>query len=132
GIRDKLVTGVQTCALPIWKDRLDVAFGDDSLLAKPRPTHDSLATAYGYATRACGFQMWRHEGKLTGLSARGEATLAEAFAQHFRISNDGLVVSDFKSTRVMGEQIMALCKGHSRENIAASIQKVAEDFILLS
>src|SRR5438094_9987383 len=42
------------------------------------------------------------------------------------------IFSDFKSTRVMGEQIMALCEGHSRENIAASIQKVAEDFILRS
>ena len=128
GIGDNISYSVRA----LRKDRLDVVFGDDSLLARPRPTHDSLATAYGYATRACGFQMWRHEGKLTGLSARGEATLAEAFAQHFRISDDGLVVSDFKSTRVMGEQIMALCKGHSRENIAASIQKVAEDFILRS
>ncbi len=110
--------------------RLDLHYGADSLLAKRRATHDSLATAYGFATMACGFRMWRHEGKLTGLSARGEPTLADAFAKHFRVSGDGLIEADFKSTRIMGEQILALCKGHSRENIAASIQQVAEDVIL--
>jgi carbamoyltransferase len=110
--------------------KLALHYGDDSLLATKRGTHDSLATAYGFATLACGFRMWRHEGKLTGLSARGEPTLADAFARHFRLTPDGLIESDFKSTRRMGEQILALCKGHSRENVAASIQKVAEDLTL--
>jgi carbamoyltransferase len=122
-----------SCSIRMLRnDRLELAFGDDGLLANPRATHDSLATAYGYATRACGFRMWRHEGKLTGLSARGEPTLASALARHFWISDDGLVVSDFKSARIMGERIMAMCKGHIRENIAASIQKVAEDLTLRS
>jgi carbamoyltransferase len=76
--------------------------------------------------------MWRHEGKLTGLSARGEPTLADTFAQHFHLNEGGLVVSDFKSTRVMGEKIVAMCQGESRENIGASIQKVAEDLTLQS
>src|SRR4029077_13837236 len=80
GIGDNISYSVRT----LRKDRLDVAFGDDSLLARPRPTHDSLATAYGYATRACGFHMWRHEGKLTGLSARRGAAPAQALAPHFR------------------------------------------------
>ncbi len=128
GIGDNISYSIRT----LRKDKLDVAFGTDDLLAKARRTHDSLATAYGYATRACGFRMWRHEGKLTGLSARGEPTLAEVFARDFRISDDGLVVSDFTRTRFMGERIMALSKGHPRENIAASIQKLAEDLILRS
>jgi carbamoyltransferase len=112
--------------------RIDLHFGDDSLLASQRKTHDSLATAYGYATAACGFRMWRHEGKLTGLAARGEPVLADTFARHFRVDENGLVVSDFKSTRVMGETILAKCKGHRREDIAASIQQVAEDLTLQS
>jgi carbamoyltransferase len=126
GIGDNISYSIRT----LRKGRLDLAYGDDSLLAKRRATHDSLATAYGFATMACGFRMWRHEGKLTGLSARGEPTLADAFARHFRLSADGLITSDFKSTRTMGEKILALCHGHSHENIAASIQKVAEDLIL--
>lgn len=112
--------------------RLDLLFGDDRLLEARRQTHDALATAYGFATQACGFRMWRHEGKLTGLAAWGEPTLAEAFARHFRLDDNGLVRSDFKSTRIMGEAILALCRGHARENIAASIQKVAEDLALAS
>ena len=110
--------------------RLDLYYGDDSLLASRRASHDSLATAYGYATKACGFRMWRHEGKLTGLSARGEPVLADALARHFDIGADGLIIGDFKSTRVMGETILSICNGHSRETIAASIQKVAEDLTL--
>ena len=83
--------------------RLDLYYGDDSLLRQPGAlSHDSLATAYGYATKACGFRMWRHEGKLTGLSARGEPVLADALARHFDIGADGLIDGDFKSTRVMG------------------------------
>jgi carbamoyltransferase len=109
---------------------LDLHYGDDRLLARRRATHDSLATAYGFATMACGFRMWRHEGKLTGLSARGEPKLADAFSRHFRLSADGLIESDFKSTRIMGEKILSLCHGQSRETIAASIQKVAEDLTL--
>jgi carbamoyltransferase len=112
--------------------RLDLHYGDDSLLARQRPTHDSLATAYGFATVAAGFRMWRHEGKLTGLSAYGEPKLEDAFLRHFRVGADGLIASDFKSTRVMGERIMAICLGHDRETIAASIQKVAEDLMLQS
>src|SRR6185295_2473121 len=112
--------------------RLDLGYGDDALLAKNRATHDSLATAYGYATMACGFRMWRHEGKLTGLAARGEPRLADAFMRHFRLNADGLVVSDFKSTRIMAESILALCAGHRREDIAASVQQVVEELMLRS
>jgi carbamoyltransferase len=126
GIGDNISYSVRT----LRDGRLDVAFGDDSLIARKRPTHDGLATAYGFATEACGFRMWRHEGKLTGLSARGEPTLAESFAKHFRLTADGLIASDFKSNADMREGVLALCQGHSRETIAASIQKVAEDFTL--
>jgi carbamoyltransferase len=128
GIGDNISYSVRN----LRQGRIDLKFGADSLLASQRKTHDSLATAYGYATAACGFRMWRHEGKLTGLAARGEPVLADKFAEHFRLDDNGLVVSDFKSTRVMGEAIVAICAGHDRANIAASIQKVAEDFTLKS
>jgi carbamoyltransferase len=126
GVGDNISYSIRT----LRDGRLDLHYGDDSLLAKRRATHDSLATAYGFATMACGFRMWRHEGKLTGLSARGAPVLADALARHFRLSAEGLIESDFKSTAIMGETILNLCRHHSREDIAASIQKVAEDFIL--
>jgi carbamoyltransferase len=126
GIGDNISYSVRT----LEDGKLKLHYGADSLLERKRATHDSLATAYGFATMAAGFRMWRHEGKLTGLSARGEPVLAGALADHFRVTPDGLIVSDFKSTRVMGEEIVRLCRGHTRENIAASMQQVAEDFIL--
>ena len=76
--------------------------------------------------------MWRHEGKLTGLSARGEPTLSPLLMRHFRVGQNGVIVSDFKSTRIMAESILAICKGQPRENVAASIQQVAENLTLQS
>jgi carbamoyltransferase len=128
GIGDNVSYSVRT----LENGGLALHYGADSLLERRRSTHDSLATAYGFATMAAGFRMWRHEGKLTGLSARGEPILADALARHFRVTSDGLIVSDFASTRIMGEEIVKLCRGHARENIAASMQKVAEDFTLKS
>jgi len=126
GIGDNISYSIRT----LRDGNLALHYGDDRLLARRRATHDSLATAYGFATMACGFRMWRHEGKLTGLSARGQPTLAEALGRHFRFGPDGLIEADFKSTRIMGETILRLCHGHAREDVAASIQKVAEDLIL--
>jgi carbamoyltransferase len=109
--------------------RLDCLFGGDDWLMVKRAPKNSLATAYGHSTIAAGFRMWRHEGKLTGLSARGEPTLRDALAKHFRLGEDGLIASDFTSWRVMEKRILALCRGHSRENIAASMQQLTEDLI---
>jgi carbamoyltransferase len=108
---------------------IECLFGGDSWLTVRRAPRNSLATAYGHATIAAGFRMWRHEGKLTGLSALGEPTLTDAFARHFWLGKDGLIASDFSSWRTMQERILAISRGHSRENIAASIQKLVETLI---
>jgi carbamoyltransferase len=109
--------------------QLDCLFGGDEWLKVHRAPKNSLATAYGHATTAAGFRMWRHEGKLTGLSARGEPKLRDALARHFRLGQDGLIACDFTSWRVMEKGIRAICQGHSRETIAASIQQLTEDLI---
>jgi carbamoyltransferase len=109
--------------------RLECHFGGDEWLTVRRAPRNSLATAYGLATKAAGFRMWRHEGKLTGLSAHGEPTVAGELARHFRLGDDGLVDCDFTSWRVMDRRIAKICRGVSRENIAASIQKLVEDII---
>jgi carbamoyltransferase len=109
--------------------RIECHYGDDRLITSRDVRRNSLATAYAHATAACGFRMFRHEGKLTGLSARGEPELADAFARHFRLGDDGLIASDFVSWKALERTVLAICRGHSRETIAASIQKVAEDLI---
>jgi carbamoyltransferase len=125
GVGDNVSYSIRT----LKDGRLECLFGGDDWLMVPHAPRNSLATAYGHATIAAGFRMWRHEGKLTGLSARGEPALRDALARHFRLGADGLIASDFKSWRTMQKKISAICRGHSREIIAASIQKLVEDLI---
>ena len=54
-------------------------------------------------------------------------------AAQFRFNDQtGLIETDFKNWSAMREKFLGLCKGHDRETIAASIQKVAEDFTVHS
>jgi carbamoyltransferase len=111
---------------------LECHYGDDRWLTQTLK-ETGLASAYGYATVACGFRMLRHEGKLTGLAAYGEPKLADEMAAQFRFNNEsGLIETDFRNWFAMREKFLSVCAGHDRETIAASIQKVAEDFTLAS
>lgn len=104
-------------------------FGDDRDLLR-RLKANSIGQAYSFATALCGFRKLRHEGKLTGLAAFGEPTLAPAMARHFRLGDDGLVATDFPGEVEIGDAMARICAGESREAIAASIQKVTEDLML--
>src|SRR5204863_3394279 len=65
--------------------KLACHYGDDRWLTRTL-NETGLASAYGYATVACGFRMLRHEGKLTGLAAYGEPKLASEMAAQFRFN----------------------------------------------
>ena len=58
--------------------------------------------------------------------------LAAEIASHFWIDDDGMVAATFCDDRAIERTIFKICEGHSRETIAASIQKVVEDFALRS
>src|SRR5262249_25092186 len=104
-------------------------FGDDRFLLR-KLAANSIGQAYSFATALCGFKKLRHEGKLTGLAAYGEPTLAPDIARHFRIGEDGLVATRFPGEVEIGDEMARICAGASREVIAASIQKVTEDLIV--
>jgi carbamoyltransferase len=120
---------VQYSARRLQDGALSTLFGDDRELLAPRRI-DSLGMAYGLATQALGWRMLRHEGKLTGLAAFGEPVLYEEMARHFRLEEDGRIASDYPDYQAMGEDIRRLAAGSSREDMAASIQKLLEDFVL--
>jgi carbamoyltransferase len=112
--------------------KLECYYGDDRWYVQTLK-ETGIASAYAYATVACGFRMLRHEGKLTGLAAYGKPKLARELAACFRFNdNDGLIETDFRNWKAMEEKVLAICQGHDRETIAASIQTVAEDFTLQS
>ncbi len=109
--------------------KLENFFGDDRELLAPRRI-DSLGMAYGLATAALGFRMLRHEGKLTGLAAFGQPVLYDELARHFRIDDAGRIESDYRDYGAMAQDIRRLAATASREDMAASIQQVLEDFVL--
>ncbi len=90
---------------------------------------------YSYVTKAFGFRPARHEGKITGLAARGDArVLLPEFRKRLRYENRALV-SDF-IPRLFGARvdeawattwIDELLDTHSREDIAAALQAHTEE-----
>jgi len=128
GVGDNVSYSVRT----LKDGRLDCHFGDDRWLLQRGPLRSSLAWAYGYATEACGFKMFRHEGKLTGLAAYGEPTLALDIARHFSIDADGMITATFADEPSIKRMVDDLCRGQPRETIAASIQKAVEELSLAS
>ncbi len=111
--------------------KIKTIYGGDECLTTPYQV-DSIGQAYAAATRALGFRMNRHEGKLTGLSAMGEPVFADRIGKHFNITQAGRVQSDFRRNREIFELLDAIAKEGRREDVAASIQKVLEDTMLAS
>jgi carbamoyltransferase len=110
---------------------LTTVYGGEECLLLPRPV-DSLAHAYYAMTAALGFIPNRHEGKLTGLAGYGQPILADKIAARFSVNDAGRVFSDFHHYPELESFIAAVVQGVSREDAAASIQKVLEDTMLLS
>ena len=106
-------------------------YGGDECLFIEKPV-DSLGRAYSAATLALGFRMDRHEGKLTGLAALGEPVRAGEIGAYFRVDENGRVYSTFSGFSHMRRFMRRLAKTTSREDLAASIQKVLEDTMLCS
>jgi carbamoyltransferase len=111
--------------------RLETLYGGDEALAQPARI-DSLGLAYGFATQALGFQINRHEGKLTGLAAYGRPVLFERLAARFRVDDQGQIFSDFENNMAMRRFIFEAAAGVGREDVAASVQHLLETFILES
>ena len=106
----------------------EVLFGCDASLHATFPAH-SLGNLYGFFTQALGFLMDRHEGKLTGLSAFGEAKAADEIKRHFKVEENGEISADFPSHDAMRNFAFDVARRLSREDAAASVQSVLEELI---
>jgi carbamoyltransferase len=111
--------------------KLTTIYGGDDYLFVPL-AFDSLAAAYGSATKALGFMRNRHEGKLTGLAAMGNPKGAEEIASRFSVDEGGRIHSTIATNHALNVVMRKLARQMSREDFAASIQKVTEDVTLLS
>jgi carbamoyltransferase len=106
----------------------EMLFGDDAGLHTTFPAH-SLGNLYGFFTQALGFKMDRHEGKLTGLSAFGDAKAADKIKRHFWVEDNGEIAADFPSHEAMRDLAFDVARQLSREDAAASVQAVLEDLV---
>ncbi|HET9299544.1 MAG TPA: carbamoyltransferase C-terminal domain-containing protein, partial [Candidatus Polarisedimenticolaceae bacterium] len=91
-------------------------------------SYDSLGNYYAYATALCGYKAKRHEGKITGLAARGTPVYRDLLGgmiahENGRLVNKGRVLFNTALTRIRSR----LPEGWTHQDLAASIQVVAED-----
>ncbi|MBD3161748.1 MAG: carbamoyltransferase [Candidatus Eisenbacteria bacterium] len=90
--------------------------------------YDSLGNYYAYVTALCGFKAKRHEGKITGLSARGEPRYRDLLnamiaCEDGHLRNNGRVLFNQALEKIRS----ALPRDWRKEDMAASIQTVAEE-----
>jgi carbamoyltransferase len=92
------------------------------------PSFDSLGDYYGYVTQISGFKAGKHEGKITGLAAYGKPIHRNVFEKFFRYE-DGTMrnVGNCFRHAALKKLKAALPKGYKREDLAATIQDLAED-----
>ena len=93
---------------------------------------DSLGAFYGWITQYLEFTPDRHEGKVTGLAARGNSAVsAEIFGNSIRAIDGRLEarIGDFYAPFMRAElpNLRRLLRGLSREDVAAGAQAVLED-----
>ena len=104
--------------------------GDDC--ATIPPVEGSIGDAYSAATQSLGFRPTRHEGKVTGLAARGEPEAYDRIAAKFSVDSAGQVHSTFPHHDAMLPFFGEIVRQMSRENVSASIQKVLENLMMTS
>lgn len=95
------------------------------------PSFDSLGAFYSYITQISGFKAGRHEGKITGLSARGEPEYVDLLDSliTYRDGKFHNVGNIFFHSAV--EQLRELLPDDvDREDLAASIQQHTENMVL--
>lgn len=91
-------------------------------------SYDSLGNYYAYITAICGYKAKRHEGKITGLAARGNPVYRKILDAMIGCENGHLVNrGHILFTNAVETIRNALPEGWSHEDLAATIQVVAED-----
>ena len=111
--------------------RLDTLFGGDEDIGRDFEG-SSLALAYGFATLALGYKINRHEGKLTGLAARGKPRHFDELRAWFDVDDRGRITSKSGTHQQLRELIFRIAGDSTKEDVSASVQKLVEEVTLES
>jgi carbamoyltransferase len=89
----------------------------------------SIAEVYGYVTHNLGFKYNRHEGKITGLAAYGDASKTiGAFRRVMGYDPERLELRcSVPWGRPGARMLRKMLDGHSREDVAAGVQQAIEE-----
>jgi len=91
-------------------------------------SYDSLGNFYAYITAICGYKAKRHEGKITGLAARGRPIYRDVLEAMIGCDNGHLINrGHVLFTNALDAIRGALPDKWEKEDLAATIQVVAED-----
>jgi carbamoyltransferase len=90
-------------------------------------TYNSIAVYYSYVTSLCGFRIYQHEGKITGLAAYGKPKYYDILQDMVRYTNGTIINYARAKHKGAREKIKARIGNFSREDIAASVQNHLED-----
>lgn len=116
-------------AYALHNNQLKSIYGGEETLNQPQNQAASIGLVYAHVTYLLGFIPNRHEGKVTGLAAFGKPTLAPAIIEKFNITEQGGIETHFKNYADMTTFLHDLTKGHSREDVACSVQNATEEII---
>jgi carbamoyltransferase len=97
---------------------------------------DSLGYFYGSVTKALGFIPHRHEGKVLGLAALGDARRALPWMREMvrynrdRKTFEGGFEAGLYAAKFENPALEKVVKKYRREDVAAAVQRVLEDVVL--
>jgi len=96
---------------------------------------DSLGAFYGWITKYLGFIPDRHEGKITGLAARGDPKKCiDIFKKIFQTKNGKINanIGDFFAPYMKANlpKLRNKLDGYSKQDVAAAAQKIVEDIVV--
>lgn len=91
-------------------------------------SYNSIGNYYAYVTALCGYKAKRHEGKITGLAARGKPIYRDLLermiaCENGQLQNRGKVLFNSALERIRE----VLPTGWTKEDLSASIQVLSED-----
>ena len=111
--------------------QIDTLFGGDEMIGVEQ-SGSSLALAYGFATAALGYKINRHEGKLTGLAARGKPKHFDQLREWFIVADNGQISSESGSHDDLRQLMVDIAAKSTPEDVSCSVQKLVEEVILES
>tara|TARA_B100001540_G_scaffold117228_2_gene105127 strand:+ start:2341 stop:4029 length:1689 start_codon:yes stop_codon:yes gene_type:complete len=119
----------QSGSVSVWKR------GKEPIVLRLESELDSLGAFYGWITKFLGFTPDRHEGKVTGLAARGNPKIClHIFKKIFHTKNGRISaeIGDYFAPYMKAKlpKLEKILKKYSKEDIAAAAQKIVEDVVI--